>query len=39
VVILDGRVVQRREWHILEALPRVRVRHLRLSSEMRGRRE
>jgi ATP-dependent DNA helicase DinG len=36
VVILDGRVVQRREWHILEALPRVRVRHLRLSSEMRS---
>lgn len=34
VVILDGRVVQRREWHILEALPRVQVRHLRLSSEM-----
>ncbi len=37
VVILDGRVVQRREWHILEALPRVRVRHLKLSSDMRKR--
>ncbi|HOO63927.1 MAG TPA: ATP-dependent DNA helicase [Synergistaceae bacterium] len=35
VVILDGRVVQRREWHILEALPRVRVRHLKLSSEIK----
>ncbi len=35
VVVLDGRVIQRREWHILEALPRVRVRHLKLSSEIR----
>ncbi|WP_084460273.1 helicase C-terminal domain-containing protein [Aminiphilus circumscriptus] len=30
VVILDGRVVERKDWKILDALPRVVVRPLRV---------